>query len=191
MIRTLKLGWSTKGHGLHAVFCQDGRSEEIALRNSWGSYKEYIRIKRDHDAIERVYEVEITKLVQQKLRVPDEEFHTAKSRFQRCSAAHQLLKPGLNIQGRCRGRCRKMVWCNLGKNSAGDDLMLMPGRCPSCSAGLENGGSTLGFYQCSWQISGFYGGGNGKAEILKGESLRGTVSPVDGFQSWQLEDIKA
>lgn len=180
------LGIEQDAHSRHALFCQEASSDSIRLRNSWGKHMEWVPIERDHEAVDSTYEVEVTKLVQQKIRGPDEEFLAA-AKLEYDSTA----KPGLNIRGKCtREGCPangRMTWCNLSTNASGENLLLMPGRCSLCGAGLENGGVELGFCQCSWEISGCYDAGHGKPVDLTGRNLEGTASGADVVKTWPIQ----
>lgn len=173
------------GHSLHAVFCQVAEPNRLKLRNSWGSHMEWIPVERGHKAIECFYDVQITDLVQQKMKGRDEQFLTAAH----WKASAEDVKPGLNIGGKCAGHAcsesGKMVWCSLGNNPEGEDLMMMPARCPKCGQGLEDGGDVLGFYQCSWDISGCCDEGDGSVRSLRGDQMKGTAS--DDTKMWPLK----
>ena len=75
---------------------------------------------------------------------------------------YRRIAPGTNIEGECTGaspdkgkECPafgKLVWCKVGENQNGEDILMMPGRCPLCKGGVKKGGQTLGFSKCSYEI---------------------------------------
>jgi hypothetical protein len=64
------------GHDLHAVFCQDSRRTgtgmEYVLRNSWGSHREYIKIRaKEAKAVHSIFYVTILHLILKGYKEPD------------------------------------------------------------------------------------------------------------------------
>merc|ERR1711933_409244 len=125
---------------------------------------------------------------------PDFSQHPEHKAFTNEAPKYRLLRPGLNIEGKCLGNGKNggsscpakgnMVWCNVGKKSNGEDVLMMPGRCPLCQGGVADGGVTLAFYQCSWDIEAFHDVGKGIPVKLCGAGLEGTASGSDGFKTW-------